>query len=90
MEAVRSEISSVANQAYECVKEYAPTKERIVKNSMAVALPAIALVGICYIPGAEAGPITYASCMAGCLLFSVGFYPICIAACPALLIPALP
>jgi hypothetical protein len=60
-------------------------------SSKPLALTALALLALSNIPKADAGPITYASCMAGCALMPPPFIPACTVACLTVLAnPALP
>lgn len=60
---------------------------RIAANVNQWAIPIVALCAFVYAQGVEAGPLMYASCIAGCIAMGP-FAPACWAAClPVLAIP---
>lgn len=86
------------NSINQSIQQYIPSQEQVIRrfspsllgianNLHKIALPAIALLALSSMQGAEAGPLMYASCLAGCAA-SGPFAPACWAAClPILAIP---
>lgn len=80
------------------IKQYIPSTDQVVgkfstllpkisRNLTKIAIPIIVMVAISQMPTAEAGPLAYASCMAGCTAMGI-FAPVCWPACiPVLAIP---
>lgn len=66
--------------------QYAPEiLTQVAKNAAKVAIPTILLLAATNMPGAEAGPLAYASCMAGCAAMP----PLCAAGGWAACLPLL-
>ena len=70
-------ISGLALQAY----EYVPPAPVVIKSVVAMAVTAVALEAMCYVPGASAGPVTYAACVLGCSFATTAAAPACFALC---------
>ncbi len=74
-------VTDVAAAAY----QWLPPADKIVKSALAMAVGTIAVEALSAIPGANAGPITYAACVLGCSFAAPPVQPLCLAACaPAL------
>ena len=59
-------ITSGANVACQYVSDYMPSQDQLVRNVSKIAVPTIMLVIASNVNGADAGPILYAACLAGC------------------------
>ena len=68
-------------------QKYSTNIPRIAKNISKVVLPMLIFYTMSHIPGADAGPLAYASCLAGCAAMGP-IAPACWAAClPILALP---
>jgi hypothetical protein len=65
MSAITNSLYRAQNFVYEHAPRIAPP-DQIFKNLQHVALPVIAFVGASMVHGADAGPVTWAFCIAGC------------------------
>lgn len=90
-----SSLRGLASSVWGMVSSHAPrfrlaTKSEILSKLTKLALPAIALSVALAPEKAEAGPLTFAGCMAICLAATWGaFAPACAAACAAsIVVPA--
>ncbi len=83
-------ISLVSSKCAAAIQQSASKLQTLMGGVSRVALPAIALVVVMQLASTEAGPLTYASCMAGCAAMP----PVCVgggwAACLPLLGPFCP
>ena len=89
-------VRNIAWSAWEMVSCHMPrfrlaTKEETFGRLAKIALPAIALSVALAPTQAEAGPLTFAGCMAICLAATWGaFAPACAAACAAAVVTPTP
>lgn len=79
-------IQEVAQTAY----SYVPPAEKMVKSALVMATSAVALEALASLTGADAGPITYALCIAACAGSAPPALPFCLAACGISLGPWCP
>lgn len=84
-----SGIQSYGAQAMQAVYNRLPNQDQFNRRLQNVALPAVALVVASQMGAVDAGPIAYASCMAGCVA-SGPFAPFCWAACLPILAAPTP
>lgn len=68
-------------EALQTAYEYVPPADKVVKSALTLATTAVALEAIASLAGAEAGPITYALCIAACTASAPPALPACLAAC---------
>lgn len=83
-------INESINTAYETVYNNMPSANKLVKSALTVATSAVALEALSHLAGAEAGPITYALCVAACSTAAPPAMPACFAACAISLAPWCP
>ena len=77
-------LTSIVQNTVQTVGRYSTRILPVAAKLLLVALPLFVLANI---PGAEAGPLAYASCMAGCIAMGP-FAPACWPAClPILALP---
>ena len=88
---MRSEIiANVAYRNYEALSNYLPSKQACAKAAAALVVSTVAIEALSNIPGAEAGPVTYAACIAACGVATGPACASCLAACLPLLGPWCP
>lgn len=81
-----SAVNNVTSYAY----AYTPDKNTAMKCAKTMLIGTIVLEAISNIPGASAGPVTYAACLLGCSFATPQALPMCLAACSASLGPWCP
>lgn len=79
-------IQQAATYAYDCL----PTKETTAVALKTMVTTAVAMEALANLSGAEAGPITYAACVASCAFAAPPVVPFCLAACAPSLGPWCP
>ncbi len=67
-----------------------PSAQKMAQGAIVAATAAVALHAISNIPSADAGPITYWSCVVGCELMLPPFIAACVAACLPLIAAPCP
>ena len=72
------------------IYERSPKASTFVKSAITMTVATVALESLCSINGAEAGPVTYALCIAACAFSAPPILPFCLAACAPSLGPWCP
>lgn len=86
---MRSElIKNAAYANYDLLTSYLPSKERTKKACTTALIATLSLQALGNMPTANAGPISYATCVASCAASPM--IPMCVPLCAALLGPWCP
>lgn len=68
-------------------QKFLPSASQVLRNINKIAISALIIYATSYVTGAEAGPVAYASCMAGCAavppICAAGGWAACLAALAA-------
>lgn len=83
---VTESLNSTMNAIYNSL----PSQKTVVRSALMMATSAVALEALNSITGADAGPITYAFCVAACTASAPPALPACLAACAISLGPWCP